>query len=185
MAAGTRGEGQSRRLSNSRAAYPFRLPDRRPSQHSRTVQGASLQGAAEVSVPNRDFMHLSAVRAIDVDNRAPRCTETLYVRLDIGGHLVTSCRTEKVQRRCHNGPPCSGGSTTNSQPPGAWLMAAADDSITRAAPQRNRADERRRSSSAPASRSGGGGMVSNHRLVLFTHALCRLSHPAKVVRASI
>jgi hypothetical protein len=25
---------------------------------------------------------------------------------------------------------------------------------------------------------GGGGMVSNHRLVLFTHALCRLSYPA-------
>ena len=23
-----------------------------------------------------------------------------------------------------------------------------------------------------------GGMVSNHRLVLFTHALCRLSYPA-------
>ena len=26
--------------------------------------------------------------------------------------------------------------------------------------------------------SGGGGMDSNHRLVLFTHALCRLSYPA-------
>ena len=25
---------------------------------------------------------------------------------------------------------------------------------------------------------GGGGMVSNHRLVLFTHVLCRLSYPA-------
>ena len=108
MAAGTRGEGQSRRLSNSRAAYPFRLPDRRPSQHSRTVQGASLQGAAEVSVPNRDFMHLAAVRAIDVDSRAPRCTETLYVRLNIGGYLLMSCRTEKAQRCCHNGYPLFG-----------------------------------------------------------------------------
>src|SRR4051794_6924169 len=134
MAAGTRGEGQSRRLSNSRAAYPFRLPDWRPSQHSRSVQSASLQGAAQVSVPNRDFMRLAAVRAIDVGNRAPRCTETLYVRLNIGGHLLTSCRTEKVQRRCHNGPPLfQAGLLPNSQPPpGAWLMAAADDSITRA-----------------------------------------------------
>src|SRR3981189_190152 len=26
--------------------------------------------------------------------------------------------------------------------------------------------------------AGGGGMVSNHRLVLFTRALCRLSYPA-------
>jgi hypothetical protein len=25
---------------------------------------------------------------------------------------------------------------------------------------------------------GGGGMVSNHHLVLFTHALCQLSYPA-------
>ena len=25
---------------------------------------------------------------------------------------------------------------------------------------------------------GGGGMGSNHRLVLFTHALCQLSYPA-------
>ena len=26
--------------------------------------------------------------------------------------------------------------------------------------------------------AGGGGMGSNHRLVLFTHALCQLSYPA-------
>src|SRR3954454_17632539 len=26
--------------------------------------------------------------------------------------------------------------------------------------------------------AGGGGMVSNHHLVLFTHALCQLSYPA-------
>ena len=32
---------------------------------------------------------------------------------------------------------------------------------------------------------GGGGMGSNHRLVLFTHALCPLSYPAKVLRASL
>ena len=30
---------------------------------------------------------------------------------------------------------------------------------------------------------GGGGMVSNHRLVLFTHALCRLSYRAPLVRS--
>jgi hypothetical protein len=36
-------------------------------------------------------------------------------------------------------------------------------------------------------RVGGGGMDSNHRLVLFTHALCRLSYPAarNIDRASI
>ena len=40
-------------------------------------------------------------------------------------------------------------------------------------------------SSALAEMQLAGGMVSNHRLVLFTHALCRLSYPAEVVHASI
>ena len=32
---------------------------------------------------------------------------------------------------------------------------------------------------------GGGGMGSNHRLVLFTHALCLLSYPANWYRPSL
>src|SRR6266516_8231704 len=62
-----------------------------------TQRNRAFQRAIDICLAHRDFVHLAAVWAFDVERCLPSGSKALHIGLDAGGRLLMCCRTGEKQ----------------------------------------------------------------------------------------